>query len=144
MTTYYRIHDTRLVRGTTVDMLLDPEMQYSSVWIGSVIRDGVEITRQDGVSVCRTLEDLRDYFALRSAYADEDVVLVELEGVELEDEEDVDAEHGALLVRPTRIVGVWHLDSSAETVDEALALPLGPAEDEDEIEWINSCAPEAV
>jgi hypothetical protein len=64
--------------------------------------------RRGGVSCCRTYEELMTYFGRRDA-ALEDTVLVVLEGAE-SDIEDFDAEEGAVLVRPARIVKVRDFD----------------------------------
>lgn len=128
--TYYRVHDTS--RNRPEDLLL-PENQVSRVWIGAVYRKcdacsgmgtdwsdeiedtvscdhcggagEIQIEQQSGVSACRSLDDLREYFADRGAYIDGDTVVVEMEGDEADDEDvDVDAAEGAVLIRPTRIV----------------------------------------
>lgn len=132
--TYYRIHDTGRCRPE--DLLLSenqvsrvwqgvmyrqcPDCGGSGVedlgWCEADQRvltcrcercrgDGQEqMDRQDGVSVCRTIGQLEAYLADRSP-SRANTVLVELEGDECDDQ-DLDAEHGALLVRPTRIISV--------------------------------------
>jgi hypothetical protein len=72
----------------------------------------MRIESQAGVSVCRSIESLVQYFRYRAAYLGDDSVLVELEGEPVEDDQDVDADEGALLVRPTRIVRVIPLGAS--------------------------------
>ena len=126
---YYRIHDTS---RSPVESLLS-ESATSNVWIGVVHRacpecdgngytidlgaDGepeamdcgachageIAIDSQRGTSVCRSVSDLRAYMAQANARIDADCVLVECEGVEM-DEADVDAAAGAVLVQVTRIV----------------------------------------
>jgi RecJ-like exonuclease len=59
-------------------------------------------TRRDGVSVFPSEEGLRRYIEEREADA-EGCVMLELEG-ELTGDRDLDADAGALLVRPTRVV----------------------------------------
>jgi hypothetical protein len=67
-----------------------------------------EYERAGGVSCCRTLGELYAYFRGRDADLD-GAVVVKLEG-EVAEVEDFDAEHGAVLVRPTRIVDVGPLN----------------------------------
>jgi hypothetical protein len=62
----------------------------------------IDETTRDGVSVFPTEEGLYRYAVKRDAHLD-DAVIVELEGAPAT-AEDFDADHGALLVRPTRIV----------------------------------------
>jgi hypothetical protein len=72
--------------------------------------DGViDHTRRRGVAVFPAREGLYRYLAERDAEVDGKVV-VELEG-RLSDERDLDADAGALLVHPQRIVGVEPLDA---------------------------------
>lgn len=66
----------------------------------------ITIETQDGVSVCRSLRGLIGYLSQRSFYVAPSVLLVALEGEEVDDDQDVDADAGAVLVRPTRIVRV--------------------------------------
>lgn len=122
--TYYRIQE----RDRDPADLLLPQNWTSTVWVGEVYRpcpacdgagyDIVDEQREDcpdcdgsgevddstrrGVSCCRSLADLYAYFASRSATLD-DVVVIELEGT-LSEDEDWDADEGAVLVYPTRIV----------------------------------------
>lgn len=58
---------------------------------------------RDGVSVFPNLAGLYRYLAERDAGGDGDCVMLELEG-ELTGDRDLDADAGALLIRPTRIV----------------------------------------
>ena len=92
-TTTYRIqqgyHD--------LDLLLDPECQYSSPW------NGDEGLIRHGISACWSVEELAEYFAQVGIPLDDDCRLVEME-CELSDDVDVDAHLGAILVIPTRIV----------------------------------------
>jgi len=83
----------------------------------------IEISTQDGVSVCGSLRELVAYLSERSFYASGTVVLLALEGEPVTDDEDVDAAAGALLVRPTRIVSVLRLP------DEIVALAAAGTED---------------
>jgi hypothetical protein len=66
-------------------------------------------TRRHGVAVFPTREGLYRYLAERGA-SHEGKMIVELEG-RLSDERDLDADAGALLVHPERIVAVRPLDS---------------------------------
>lgn len=68
----------------------------------------IDDTVREGVSCCPTLDVLYAYFRGRHANLD-NCVVVTLEG-ELADEEDWDADAGAVLIRPTRIVSVEPLD----------------------------------
>jgi hypothetical protein len=68
----------------------------------------IDNTRRSGVSVFPTRAGLYRYLAERGAGADGDRI-VELEG-ELSEEPDLDADSGALLLRPTRIVEIGVLD----------------------------------
>ncbi|SFU94929.1 hypothetical protein [Alicyclobacillus macrosporangiidus] len=90
--TYYRIQEA----SRNPQELLDPSNWRSTVW------DGFDERR--GVSCCRTLRGLERYFQSRGADMN-DVVVVALEGEESEDE-DFDADEGAVLVLPTEIVWV--------------------------------------
>jgi hypothetical protein len=65
-------------------------------------------TKRDGVSVFPTIPGLLRYLSQDHREFD-DHVIVELEG-ELTDDLDLDAERGALLVRPTHIVDVHEID----------------------------------
>jgi hypothetical protein len=69
-----------------------------------------EITRttREGVSVFPAIEGLYRYMAEREPDVDQHVI-VEVEG-ELTGDRDLDADAGALLVRPTRVVAVHPLD----------------------------------
>lgn len=64
---------------------------------------------RDGVSVFPDEDGLYRYMIKRKADLDDDCRLVELEGDEASDE-DFDADEGALLVRPTKIVDVREPD----------------------------------
>lgn len=104
--TYFRIHpahrDPHAIVGTH---------NVSRMWYGGT--DGDE--PRPGISVCRSLDDLRAYFWVRGRGGGADLDLDQIEGdviVVLEgepsDAEDHDAHHpGApLLVHPTRVVRV--------------------------------------
>lgn len=69
----------------------------------------IDHTRRRGVAVFPAREGLYRYLAERDAEI-EGKVVVELEG-RLSDERDLDADAGALLVHPERIVGVEPLDA---------------------------------
>lgn len=88
---YYRIQDS----SRQVTDLLDPAQQIS--------RSYCTDTERHGVSVCRSLTDLAEYLAQTGLPFDETWTLVELDGYRSEDE-DEDAELGALLVHPTEII----------------------------------------
>ena len=127
MTSYFRVHP----RDEDPQRLLDPENQKSEPWGGTVWgrcdkcggsgetehvggevdecpacqgSGEVDDSERDGVSVFRDEDALYRYMRRRNADL-EDSVLVELEGTPSEDE-DFDADEGALLVHPTRIVDV--------------------------------------
>lgn len=68
-------------------------------------------TRRRGVAVFPSREGLYRYLAWKDADVEERVV-VELAG-DLSDDQDLDADHGALLVFPDRIVSVEPLDAAA-------------------------------
>ena len=128
--TFYRVHPDK--RG--IKSLLEPG-QISTTWVGEVYKkcptcngmgdiypdyneEGdtcptckgageIEDVRQ-GVSVCRSLNDLRAYFSSRSWTRDRKTVVVALCG-ELSQDEDWDADEGAVLIHPTEIVRVMSL-----------------------------------
>ncbi|HWH23722.1 MAG TPA: hypothetical protein VNW68_02390 [Candidatus Limnocylindria bacterium] len=64
----------------------------------------IDRTRRDGVSVVPSADGLYRYIGKRGG-GDGGCVLLELEG-ELTHDLDLDADAGALLVRPTRVVAV--------------------------------------
>ena len=97
MTTYYRVHP----KDEDPNSLLDPDNHKSRPW-------GADESVRAGVSVFPDENHLYRYLVNRNADL-EDSVLVELEGTESVDE-DFDADEGALLVHPTRIVDVRPLD----------------------------------
>jgi hypothetical protein len=68
----------------------------------------IDDSQREGVSVLPTLDGLYRYFAKRNAHLD-GAVVIELEGT-ASDDEDFDADEGALLVHPTRIVRRHPLD----------------------------------
>ncbi len=114
------------------ERLLDPEQQRSEPWSGTVYgrcdkcggsgktefeREGevdecpacegsgeIDDTSRDGVSVFPDEDGLYRYMLGRGAEID-GAVLVELEGTPAEDE-DFDADEGAVLIHPTEIVDV--------------------------------------
>ncbi|HEX6457191.1 MAG TPA: hypothetical protein VF009_11815 [Solirubrobacterales bacterium] len=67
-------------------------------------------TRRAGVAVFPRREGLYRYLAWKSDAGTEGKVVVELAG-ELSDDRDLDADHGALLVFPQRLVSVEPLDA---------------------------------
>ena len=69
----------------------------------------VDDSARDGVSVFPDEDGLYRYMIKRDADLDERCKLVELEG-EQSDDEDFDADEGALLVHPRRIVSTGSLD----------------------------------
>lgn len=66
-------------------------------------------TKRAGVAVFPRREGLYRYLAWKSDAGTEGKVVVELAG-ELSDDRDLDADHGALLVFPERVVSVERLD----------------------------------
>ncbi len=70
----------------------------------------IDRTKRDGVSVFPTIDGLYHYIAERGAEAD-GYGTVELEG-DLTGDHDLDADAGALLIRPTRVVGVHPFDGA--------------------------------
>lgn len=127
MTTWYRVHPA----NEDPERLLDPERQKSEPWGGTVYgrcekcggggktdhEDGgvrecpacegsgeIDDSERDGVSVFPDLDSLFRYMKKRDAdLADSRIVC--LEGEE-SDDRDFDADEGAVLVRPRRIVDV--------------------------------------
>ena len=69
----------------------------------------VDDSSRDGISVFPDLDGLYRYMVRRDADLDEGCMVVELVGPE-SDDKDFDADEGALLVRPTAIVGVQPVD----------------------------------
>jgi RecJ-like exonuclease len=70
----------------------------------------IDRTRREGVSVFPSQEGLYRYMAERDAGVD-GCVVVELEG-ELTGDRDLDADAGALLIRPTRVVAQHPFDQA--------------------------------
>lgn len=113
---FYRIQD----RSIDAAVLLDPEWQVSlSYSTGST---------RPGKSVCRSVEELAEYFAQAGVPLDPaGSVLVELDGDWAVDEagrfiEDEDAHLGAHLVIPTRVIAVTEIpDAFYDAVDAYLA-----------------------
>lgn len=101
-TTYYRI-EWDVSDESALASLCDPgRSQRSTLWAGS----GEE---RKGVSVCASLDDLTSYFSDRAWTWTDRTAVLELVGEEVEDEEDADADEGALLIWPTRIVRILSL-----------------------------------
>ena len=92
----YRVHH----RSEPVADLLRPG-RLSHLWTGT------DDDTREGVSCCRSLEALATYFAGRGANLRGSIV-VEIEGDEAPDA-DWDADEGAVLLRPTRIVRTMSL-----------------------------------
>jgi hypothetical protein len=94
------------------DTLLHAEAQISSAWH----RDDLD---RSGISVCESRQALAGYLATVGEgipYGSGGWVLVELEGTE-SDDTPLDAEHGEILLHPTRIVSVTSLDDDTEMWD---------------------------
>ena len=70
----------------------------------------IDRTERDGVSVFPSIEGLYRYIAEQEADADGGVI-VELEG-KLTGDRDLDADAGALLIRPTRLVATHPFDDA--------------------------------
>jgi hypothetical protein len=98
MRTYYRLQ----AGDYDPERLLDPDEQYTEPW-------GDDESVREGVSVFPEVDGLYRYMIRRDAHMDEDMVLVALEGLPSEDR-DFDADEGARLVKPTRIVAVEPID----------------------------------
>lgn len=90
---FYRIQSA----DRDVQDLLDPEMQTSISY--------TDDSERQGVSVCGSLEELAGYLAQVGIPFDDTFVVVELDGT-WSDDEDEDAELGALLVHPAQIISV--------------------------------------
>ena len=97
---YYRIQQA----NHPLEWLLDPAHQFSPSW-----NPGDDV--RNGVSVCRSIEALAEYFAQVGIPFDETCMLVEVDGERSEDR-DEDAELGALLVYPTEIISATPLPES--------------------------------
>jgi hypothetical protein len=69
----------------------------------------IDDSSREGISVFPELDGLYRYMIRRDADLDDGCMVVELVGPESEDE-DFDADEGALLVHPTAIVGVYPVD----------------------------------
>ena len=98
MRTYYRLQQP----GDDPERLLDPDEQYSEPW-------GESHQIREGVSVFPDVDALYRYMIRRDADLEEGTQVVALEGTQSEDR-DFDAEEGAMLVRPTRILRCEPLD----------------------------------
>jgi len=98
MRTYYRLQSG----DYDPERLLDPDEQYTEPW-------GEDESVREGVSVFPEVDGLYRYMIGRDADLDEDMVLVALEGPPSEDR-DFDADEGARLIKPTRIVAVRPID----------------------------------
>lgn len=94
---FFRIQDASIDPA----LLLDPEHQVSESYCTG--------TTRQGKSVCRSIEELAQYFAQAGVPLDPRTsVLVELDGT-WAPEEDEDAHLGAHLVFPTRIIAVTEI-----------------------------------
>jgi hypothetical protein len=132
MDTFYRIHPA----DEAPESILGESRWESRVWVGEAYKrctacngEGIHWVSADdfsddmttepcaacdgegqvedvrrGVSCCRSIDDLRSYFADRGADLTGDQ-LITLDG-ELSDDDDYDADDGAVLVLPSRIVSV--------------------------------------
>lgn len=113
---YYRIQQAN--RNATD--LLNPTNWTSTQWNGHNDED-----TRNGVSVCRTINDLIEYFA-QAGGDPSDCNLIELEGTPAEDD-DHDTHLGALLIHPTNITNVQPVTADIEQAisdrqDEILGL----------------------
>lgn len=103
-TYYYRVEYELNERARRY--LLDPDRkQISTLWCGD------DDDERAGVSCCRSLDDLCDYFAGRQWTYCAGTRVIELEGIEA-DEADWDDDEGAVLIWPARIVRVLSLDEA--------------------------------
>lgn len=93
--------------GEDPGALLDRDNQVSEPW--GEPEHGPCDTRRHGLAVFPRREGLYRYLAWKSDAGVEGKVVVELAG-ELSDDLDLDADHGALLVFPERLVAVEPLD----------------------------------
>ncbi len=145
MRSYFRLNSP----DDPPERLLDPERQSSEPWGGTIYgrcdkcggsgqteyeREGevdecpacegsgeIDDSARDGVSVFPDEDGLYRYMIKRDADLDDRCQLVELEG-EKSDDEDFDADEGALLVHPRRIVATGSLDwDRIEELREELA-----------------------
>ena len=133
MRTYYRLQRP----GDDPERLLDPDQQRTEPWGGTVYgrcdkcggaghteherRDGqiecpscegtgeIDDSERDGVSVFPDLDGLYRYMVRRNAELEEGTQVLSLEGLPSEDR-DFDADEGAMLVNPTRIVTTEPID----------------------------------
>lgn len=78
------------------EWLLDPERQFSTSW-------GTEDDIRAGISACESIESLASYLAQVGIPFGLDSRIVEME-CEWVDDDDANAELGAILVIPTRII----------------------------------------
>lgn len=107
MTVYYRIQHA----DRDVALLLDPAHQTSTSYTTG--------TERAGVSVCPSLEELAEYLAQAGVPFDATCVVVAVRG-DLSRDDDEDADLGALLVHPTKIVSVEPMtDRLADLISEA-------------------------
>jgi hypothetical protein len=100
-----------------VEWLLDPAYQYSTSYC-TIDPETGEFSVRHGVSVCRSIEDLADYFAQAGVALSADCQLVEMAG-DWADEDDEDEALGAYLVYPTEIVSVTDVDAFLDMVSDA-------------------------
>jgi hypothetical protein len=93
----------RLQHHSRTETILDPATWESTSW------SDIDSDTRRGVSVCTDLDDLVDYFAeCECDYGPEYIdrlVVIELEG-SLSEDDDFDADRGAYLIYPSRIVSV--------------------------------------
>ena len=87
-----------------VEMLLDPECQFSTSYCSTDSETGAESIRH-GVSVCDSIESLAAYFAQTGIPLSAECSIVTLDG-DWSDDDDEDEALGALLIIPTEIVDV--------------------------------------
>jgi hypothetical protein len=92
----------------------------------------IDDSKRDGVSVFPDEDGLYRYMLKRDADLDERCQLVKLEGEESSDE-DFDADEGALLVKPSRIIESGKLDwDRIEELRKELGDEVGSQADDDE------------
>lgn len=95
---FYRIQQAEIA----VETILDPECQISASWCSD--------DERHGVSACESLEDLAAYFAQTGIALSADCLLVIFDG-DYSDEEDLDANLGAVLTIPETIISTERADA---------------------------------